>query len=204
MTYAELKSAIADFLNRQDLTSVIPTFIQLAEASINRTVRHRRMLSRATATLTTQFTDLPDDFLEAKNIQINSEPITPLSFVTMEHADLLRAGIYQSAGKPKYYTLVGDTIEVVPNPDAEYTIELSYYARVPVLSEAAPTNWLLDNSPDAYLYGALIHSAPYLKDDPRIPVWVGLFEKVMSDFVLETQKTEFSGSALVQRTKSWQ
>jgi hypothetical protein len=93
MTYAELKSAIADFLNRQDLTSVIPTFIQLAEASINRTVRHRRMLSRATATLTSQFTDLPDDFLEAKNIQLNSNPVTPLSFVTLEHADLLRSGM---------------------------------------------------------------------------------------------------------------
>jgi hypothetical protein len=203
VTYSELKSAIADFLNRQDLTSVIPTFIQLAEASINRTVRHWRMLSRATATVDSQFTDLPDDFLEAKNIQLNSNPITPLSFVTMEHADLLRAGRYQTEGTPKYYTLVSDTIEVIPIPDAEYTIELSYYAKVPTLSESVTSNWLLENSPDAYLYGALVHSAPYLKDDPRIPVWVGLFEKALSDLKMETERTEFSGSALVQRTKSW-
>ena len=203
MTYAELKSAIADFLNRQDLTSVIPTFIQLAEASINRTVRHRRMLSRATATLTTQFTDLPDDFLEAKNIQLNSNPVTPLSFVTLEHADLLRSGMYQTEGKPKYYTLVADTIEVVPVPDTEYTIELTYYARITPLSDAVTSNWLLDNSPDAYLYGALVHSAPYLKDDSRIPVWVGLFEKSLSDLKAETERSEFSGSSLVQRTQGW-
>ena len=30
--FTELKSSIADFLNRDDLTSVIPTFIALAEA----------------------------------------------------------------------------------------------------------------------------------------------------------------------------
>ena len=44
MIYSELKSAIADFLNRQDLTSVIPTFIKFTEADINRKLRHRRMV----------------------------------------------------------------------------------------------------------------------------------------------------------------
>ena len=47
-TYAELKTAIGDFLNRDDLTSVAPDFISLAEADINRRVRHWRMEGRAT------------------------------------------------------------------------------------------------------------------------------------------------------------
>ena len=39
-TYAELKTAIANWLNREDLTSVIPDFISLAEADFNRKLRH--------------------------------------------------------------------------------------------------------------------------------------------------------------------
>jgi len=33
-TYTELKSSLADWLNRSDLTSVIPDFISLAEAQM--------------------------------------------------------------------------------------------------------------------------------------------------------------------------
>ena len=46
-TYAELQSSIADFLDRDDLTSVIPTFISLAEADMNRQIRHWRQEKRA-------------------------------------------------------------------------------------------------------------------------------------------------------------
>src|SRR5574343_481929 len=134
MNYTTLKSSIGDFLNRQDLTAVIPTFIALCEADLNRTIRHRSMLARATAALDTQFTKLPSDFLEAKNVQLNTTPVTSLKYVTMEQADILRQ-TYQTAGTPKYYTIVGDTIEVVPDPSTEYTIELVYYKAIPALSE---------------------------------------------------------------------
>ena len=40
-TYTELKASVADWLNRTDLTSVIPDFIALAEAQIERTLRTR-------------------------------------------------------------------------------------------------------------------------------------------------------------------
>lgn len=38
-TYAELKTAIANFLARTDLTEQIPNFIQLAEARLSRELR---------------------------------------------------------------------------------------------------------------------------------------------------------------------
>ena len=41
--YTNLQSTIADYLNRDDLTSVIPVFIQLAEAQMNRDIRHYEM-----------------------------------------------------------------------------------------------------------------------------------------------------------------
>lgn len=201
MTYSELKSAVADFLNRQDLTSVIPTFVKFCEADINRKLRHRKMLERATATLEAQYTALPDDFLEAKNVQLNSALPVQLRYVTLDHADLLRSGIYSTSGEPKYYTIVGETIEVVPEPSTEYTIELAYYKKFTALSEDEDTNWLLTAHPDVYVYGTLVHSAPYLKDDERIPVWVGLYEKALGDLKVESDTAEYSGSVLQVRTK---
>jgi hypothetical protein len=197
--YSELKSSIADFLNRQDLTSVIPTFIQLCEADLNRTVRHKSMLTRATATLDTHFTALPADFLEAKNIQLNTEPVTSLQYVTMEHADLLRQK-YTTTGVPKYYALVGDTIEVVPLPAEDYTIELTYYKKIPSLSDSSTSNWLLSSHPDVYLYGSLMQAAPYLKDDERIAVWGPLYRQFISDLNFASDKAEVSGARLVMRS----
>lgn len=199
MNYATLKSSVADFLNRQDLTAVIPTFIELAEADLNRSVRHRSMLCRATATLDTHFTKLPTDFLEAKNIQLNTNPVTSLKYVTMEQADLLKQ-TYRSAGVPKYYTIIGDTIEVVPEPADEYEIELTYYKRISALSDDNTSNWLISSHPDVYLYGTLMQSAPYLKDDERVAVWGSLYRQYISDLNFASDRAESSGSTLVMRT----
>jgi hypothetical protein len=201
VTYAELKSAIADFLNRQDLTSVIPTFVKFCESDIAKRLRHRKMLQRATATLDTQYTELPDGFLEAKNIHVNADYVQPLEFVTLEHADLLRQGIYSAVGKPRVYTIVGETIEVVPIPDTSYTLELAYYKTLDALSADADTNWLLENHPEVYVYGSLVHSAPYLKDDPRIPTWVGLYEQALTGLQADSDKADFSGSFLKMRAR---
>jgi hypothetical protein len=197
MNYTTLKSSVADFLNRQDLAAVIPTFISLSEANLNRVLRTRAMLCRATALLDTHFTKLPSDFLEAKNIQLNTDPVTSLQYVTIEHADLLRAR--WSTGKPRYYTIVGDTLEVVPPPDTGYTVELVYYKQIPALTELNETNWLLTSHPDVYLYGTLLQSAPYLKDDERIPIWGQLYKQFVADVQYSSESSEVSGSRLVMR-----
>jgi len=57
--YTELKATIADFLDRTDLTTVIPAFIELAEAQMNRDIRHWRMEERATSNINTEYSNLP-------------------------------------------------------------------------------------------------------------------------------------------------
>ena len=201
MNYTTLKSSVADWLNRQDLTAVIPTLVALAEADFNRSIRHRLMLGRATTTLDSHFTALPADFLEAKNVQLDTTPLSILKYATMEQADLIRRG--DSTGQPRYYTIIGDTLEVVPVPDADYQIELTYYKQIPALSDDNLTNWLINSHPDVYLYGTLMQAAPYLKDDERIAVWGTLYRQFVSDLNLSSDKAEVSGSTLVMRTSVW-
>ena len=202
-TYTELKSAIADWLNRDDLTSVIPTFISLAEANMERTLRTRKMLVRANATIDTQYSAVPSDFLEIRSMKItSSNPIQPMYADTIESMDA-RDAKSSGSGKPMYFCVVGNQIRVHPVPSGNYTAELAYYASISKLSASVATNWILTSYPDAYLYGALLQAAPYLKDDERAGVWTTLYATAVDAIKTADERAASSGGALVTRTQSF-
>lgn len=201
-TYAELKSAVADWLNRDDLTDTIDTFIDLAEAQFNRTIRHRKMVTRSDATLDTPYFAVPSDWLQTIRFQLSTNPVTPLLFVTPEQA-LEESQVYSAAQQPLFYTMIGEQFQVVPSPDSSYSAELLYYAKVPALSDSNTTNWLLSESPDIYLYGALIQSAPYLKEDERIGVWAGLYQRLFDDMMLADERARIGSSKLKSRFRTF-
>lgn len=192
-TYAELKSSIADFLNRDDLTSVIPTFISLAEADMNRKIRHWRMEKRSTATVDTQYTALPDDFIEGVRIMLTSPSTQRLELVS--NGDLMdRRAKTETAGTPQYYALIDGSLEVYPTPDQDHTMEMVYYSKIDALSDTNTANWVLTYNPDAYLYGALSASAPYLSEDQRISIWSSLYQNAIESMNMESYKAKVSGS----------
>lgn len=202
--YGELKSAVADFLNRSDLTSVIPTFIDFAEAEFNRNLRVRQMVTRAEAVIDTRFSAVPADFIEAKDLVIvTGNPVTPLQFVTQQEMAQLRNTSITSAGKPKYFSVVGGQFEVAPTPDSVYSLEMSYFGQIDALTDDGDTNWLLREYPDIYLYTSLMHSAPYLKDDERITVWAQLAAKAKEELISRDTSASFNGSTPVIRVRSF-
>ncbi len=202
--YSTLQASIGDWLNRSDLTAVIPDFITLAEAQFNRNIRHRRMVERATATLDSEYSAVPADWLESIRYQINTNPITVMEFVSPDQAALLK-GANGTTGKPIYYTQIGQQFQVVPAPDSgsAYTGELTYYATIPALSVSNTTNWLLTDSPDLYLYGALLQAAPYLQDDQRISTWGTLYERCLNDLKVSHERSRMATSALRMRARSF-
>lgn len=175
-TYDELQAAVANWLARDDLTDRIPEFITLAEAKFNRELRSNRMETRSTALVNMasdepEFIALPSDFQTMRRIRLNGVDGKPrLEFKNGTQADEYRTAVANTAGRPKYFTIMGDELELIPTPDEAYTLEMVYRANL-ALSDDAPTNWLLTLAPDAYLYGALLESAPYIKEDERINTW---------------------------------
>jgi hypothetical protein len=202
-TYNELKSSVADWLNRTDLTAVVPDFISLAEAQIERTLRTRQMIVRATASIDTEYSAVPADFLETKSIKLNTSPVTALAFESIDALDQLKATAYIAAGKPQYFGIVGGQIRVLPVPDSTYTAELTYYAKLTKLSSTVTTNWLLAQAPDVYLYGALMQAAPYLKDDARITVWSSIYMKGLEDLQVADDRSATSGGAIMARARTF-
>ena len=202
-TYTELQSAITDFLNRDDLSSVAPTFISLAEADIQRRVRHWRMEKRSTAELDTQYSAIPADFVEVIRMYITSGDTKPLELISQgELLDRKRKNL-NTSGSPSYYAITAGEIEVFPVPDGTYDLELYYISRIPALSDSNTSNWLLEQYQDAYLYGALVHSAPYLKDDARTQMWAALYQNAIDAINLESEKSKFGGSGRRLKIRSY-
>jgi len=189
--YTELQASVADFLNRGDLTSVIPDFVTMTEAEFNRVLRVRDMTIRTQAPIDSQYVKLPDDFLGMRNIDLLTDPVTPMSYKNLQNLDIHRAAF--AAGKPIYYSIMQNNIEFAPAPDGAYTIEIVYYQKIPALSVFS-TNWLLTNHPDAYLYGTLMHSAPYLQADERVGLWAGKYAQIIQQITSSDEKAKFSGS----------
>ena len=202
-TYAELKTSIGDWLNRSDLTSVIPDFISLAEAQIERTLRTRQMIVRANASFNVEFGATPADFLEVRSFKLSgTNPPTPLSFMTIDALDA-ESTKFTASGRPKFFGIVGGQFRLVPTPDSNYTTELTYYAKLAKLSNANTTNWLLTSNPDIYLYGSLLQAAPYLQDDARIQTWATLYERALNDSQTADDRSASSGGALLTRAKTF-
>ncbi len=205
-TYAELKASIADYLARSDLTNAIPDFITLCEAKHNRNLFCVQMEKRSTASVDTasdepEFITLPSDFQTMRRLRLSSiagkpalEPMSPVE------ADQLRFNRGNVSGQPTNYAIIGTEIELVPTPDTAYTLELVYRANLTPLSDATASNWLFALAPDAYLYGALMEAAPYLKDDARIPVWAAGLKAAVDDLNRLSLKKTFGGGPLMMRT----
>jgi hypothetical protein len=193
-TYAELKTSITDFLNRDDLTTVAPTFISLAEADMQRRVRHWRQEKRSNANLNSRYSDVPGDFLEVIRFGVTGDNNSTLEMISQSQMLDRRMQNGNTSGSPRYYALTAGEIELFPSPSAITSTELYYYSKIDALSASTASNWMLANHPDAYLYGSLVHSAPYLSDDSRITMWAALYQSAIDAINAESESVKFGGS----------
>lgn len=201
-TYDELKAAIADTLNRDDLTSQIPDFIKLGEVQLNRDVRHWRMEDRVVASVDSQYTALPSNFIEPIRITIPAVNSHIMELVSPMEISKLRAEGQNTTGRPQHYALIDGAFEVFPNPDATYDLELVYYEEIPDLATNS-TNWILTYFPNSILYGALLHSAPFLQEDQRVQVWNALYQQAVSAINLEGERARAAGSGRAIKIRSY-
>ncbi len=198
-TFSELKTAVANWLDRSDLTDRIPEFIALAEARHRRDFKIRRMETRVTANTIadTEFYTLPDNYVAMRNIQLNTDTKTALEYLTPEQMDRVRAG--STTGKPKAYSIMGNTFQLRPIPDAVYEIEMLYYKYFTALSDSNTTNDMLTHHPDLYLYGSLVEAEPYLNNDKRVQTWAGFYDRAKNDLITTNERDRHSGVAPTTR-----
>ena len=194
--YSELTTAVANWLDRDDLTLRIPEFIALAEARFNRALRLRSMEAKYTANTVAGQRNLalPTGYIQMRNFQVNTSPLTTLSYVTPEIYDRIWGG--STSGTPKFYTILANEISLGPIPASVQEVEMLFYKNFENLSSVVATNWLITNAPDVYLYGAMMQAEPFIMNDERVPMWKMALDESISSLQEQDNKDRHSGSAL--------
>jgi hypothetical protein len=206
-TFAEVKTAIANWLARSDLTSRISEFVALAESRIaygadddgvlfpSEAIRIRAMEVDADITINARTATLPTGYLEGRRFYIDADPIIKLDY--QAPADFWTAAVTTS-GKPSKYTVEGENLVFGPLvPDSTYAGKLLYYKKFTALSADADTNWLIANAPQIYVYGALLEAAPFIRNDSRLPMWHGLYKSIANGLNRANDRDRYSGAPLV-------
>ena len=200
--YSDLKTTVANYLGRSDLTSQIPDFISLAEIRLNRNLRIRQMLQNATAQTTggDATVGLPSDFLELRDIYIAGNPRITLSYLSP--SAFSRDARADQSGRPVFYTMSGAEFVLAPIPDTTYTLTMLYFAKPTALSDANPSNVFMANAADALLYGALVEAEPYLMNDARIQVWSSYYQNALDSLNVADESSAYSGVPLTMSVTS--
>ena len=202
--YTNLQSTIADFLNRDDLSAVIPTFIQLAEAQVMREIRHWKMEARTSGQQTggDEYMQIPNDWLETIRMHITDSGTSAITLTSRAAmADIRAKNENVSTVLPYLYCHADSQFELYPTPTDTTNIELLYYQKIPALSASNVTNWLLEDAPDVYLYGSLLHSAPYLAEDARVAVWAQMYSAAVQNVNNASEQARYSGSGMTLKVR---
>lgn len=177
-TYAQLKTAIADWLERSDLTERTVDFIALAESRLERVLRLRLMeTDQAMVAIPGARTiALPADFREPVALWIER----PGGRETVRFADPAMIAVTGGAGEPRAWTIDGANLAFDRPCDRAYAFTLRMLGRL-ALSDAEPTNAVLRDYPDLYLFGALVEAAPYLRDAELLSLFMARLEGALGE-----------------------
>lgn len=195
-TYSDLKTSVANYLGRSDLTSQIPDFITLAELRLSRELRIRQMLTSASLTVTSNDStfSIPSDFLAIRDIYLDGTPRIPVTYLSP--AAFSREARATDTGEPVFYTMNGTEFELAPIPAKAYTAKVMYYAKPAALSDQNTSNAFLANATDALLYASLLEAEPYLMNDARLQVWGNLYNNAVANLNASDEESEYAGVPL--------
>ena len=126
--YSDLKTTVANYLARSDLTAVIPDFIRLAETRLRRELRIRQMLQVVTTSTVSgdSTVALPANFLQLRDIHIDTNPVSAVQY--QSPSVFYRNSRTAQSGIPRQYTILGQEFQFAPIPDSAYTLQMLYYA----------------------------------------------------------------------------
>lgn len=157
-TAAELKTALSNWLHRDDLGARLDEFIALAEARFNRQLRVRGMeASLASTALIDGAISLPTAFLAFKELRYDGDPTYTLEPRPLEWLRDQAA----CADRPGYFAVTNTQVICWPTSGS---IKGTYYRSLPSLVSNTG-NWLLTSHPDLYLFATLEEAAIYIRDE---------------------------------------
>jgi hypothetical protein len=190
-SYAELQESVLNWIARPGdplVAPSVPDMITLFEREARRRLRTGDAEVRAYMSVTSAAVALPQDCRELRLVTCNGNV---LDYVTPMELD-------GGSGLPRQYTLHGREMRLGPGPSGATTVEILYQIGVPPLSDAQPTNWLLQEHPDAYLYGTLSGAEAFIGHDERIQLWLAAREAAFASIEQADRKARWAGPLTIR------
>ena len=207
-TFSELKTAAANWLHRDGLTSRIPEFITLAESRIHygskdpqfpsEPLRIRNMQQRDSGTVSSGSITIPTGYLETIRLTITVGGKNK----ALAYMPVVESAYYETeTSEASFFTVVNGAIKVGGSGGGTGYVH-DYYKALDALSDAAPTNWLITNAPNAYLYGTLIEAMPFIGRDERLNTWYRMFAAAINGLNSQDKRDSYARGALQVRVAS--
>lgn len=212
MNLGELVALVADYLNRSDMTTRIPTFIQIAQRKIERggkyvvngqevqiNGKYDCMKYLDDPNTSTDRLTVPTGYMETIFLKVNvNGDLVSLTKKTPEEILEKYPNITSDIGVPEEYAYMPDTGDILlrPTPDKAYDFSHYIYQHLTVLALNADTNYWSQGLWEILLYGALLEASPYLMNDARAPLWLEAFGGSLSNLQDDESRSEISGSHL--------
>ena len=191
-TYTDLVTEVGEYLDRPDLAARVPTFVRLSEARLNRVLDDPDMEVAATVTASGALTALPADFGSMVSVNTGGgflEALGPVQFAGLDHTVM---------AAPRFYSISTNGISFAPG-NSTALISMVYRRRIPALTAAAPTNWLLTRAPDVYLYGALLQASAFLVEDDRLGLWKSAFDEAIAELRTDGARRKWGAGPIAPR-----
>jgi hypothetical protein len=196
-TFEKIVQTIADTLGRSDLMDQIPDFIRLVEHELERDIplRDSEYVVDGEFTGNDEFIELPSNLLTLRHIRINTSSAYSLNIVSIDKLNDIRTN-GRANTLPSAAAMVGKRLYLAPTPTTTDTYTLIYRGALAPLSQKNPSNKVLEDAPDCILYGALMHSAPFIGDDARTVLWGQLYERAKMSYKQMEYRNRTGGGPL--------
>jgi hypothetical protein len=182
--YTDLAAAVADWMDRSDLSGSVQAMIALAEARIRRELAPYFGEVTVDVVCTDGYGGLPLDYGTAIRVSINGRYLDAVSAVGA-------LNIPSTLSQPYGYSVEAGFLKLWPAGAA--TVTLLYQQTLPFLSEDAPTNAVLSAHPDLYFFGAMLFAEGYVANDSRAALFKGLWDEALASVQNYFTRQKFGG-----------
>lgn len=187
-----MKTQMQGLLRRRDCTAdLVETFMQQGIARAQRALRVPSMEKSEQITVGTyDGIDIPNDFIELKDISVNSAG-------TLDKKDLSTVLVgEQSVGTPVMFSRQGIKWRLAPAPVEGTVIRIDYWGEFTSMSADTDTNEISAIAPDLFIYSALAYAADYFVDK-RAAQFQAAYETIRDELQGQADMDELAGGAAV-------
>jgi len=194
MNYAELKTNIASWIHRSDLTALIPIFIDMARSRICHDLESMHIEKRYSDTLASEYTALPTDLIDIRSLKINNKKI---NYWTEDQ--IVQNGFNSATGVEAIYTIVANQLRIIGAPDSA-ELEIVYRYIPASMSLDADQDVILANYPQLYIYGSQLEYLNWSENEDRATKVVNYYRDAINQINTASNKAKYPSGALSVRS----